>query len=152
MAEYAGVLLFRRDAVLLVRERYEGWDRACWNVPSGRLEEGETPELGAARELREETGVEVDPAALTLVSTVEVSYGDATSHCWNFAATAADAELLPADPDGLVQEAAWFADDEAVRLLRDLPSEQIREPALYFLATRRTGVRWTVVDGVATRA
>jgi 8-oxo-dGTP diphosphatase len=152
VAEYAGVLVFHDDALLLVRERYERWDRACWNVPSGRLEPGEPPEQGAVRELLEETGVRLDPAALTLVSTVRVSVGGATSSCWNFTGTTSDAALRPADPDGLVEEAAWFGREEAARLLQDLPSAQIRVPALDHLATRRTGVRWTVDEaGVRER-
>ncbi len=146
MAEYAGVLVFRGDAVLLVKERYAAWDRACWNVPSGRLEPGETPAHGAVRELREETGVTVDPAALVLVSTVVVSAPGATSTCWNFTATIDRADLSPDDPDGLVEEAAWFGVTAAAGLLAQLPSAQIRVPALHHLATRRTGVRWEVDD------
>ena len=143
MAEYAGVLVFRGDALLLVKERYAAWERACWNVPSGRVEDGETPEQGAVRELREETGVSVDPTDLILVSTVEVAVGGARSTCWNFTVTVTGAELRPADPDELVEEVDWFDPAEAARLLADLPSAQIRVPALDHLATRRTGVRWT---------
>ena len=148
MAEYAGVLVFRGDAVLLVKERYAAWDRAYWNVPSGRLEPGETPEDGAARELREETGVRLDPRTLTLASTVSVRVGEARSTCWNFTAAVGDADLRPDDPDGLVQEAAWFGVAEAAAQLAELPSAQIRVPALDHLATRRTGVRWALDDDV----
>lgn len=37
-----------------------------WGVPGGNLEHDEHPAAGAARELREETGVRVDPDDLTL--------------------------------------------------------------------------------------
>ena len=146
MSEYAGVLVFRGDTVLLVKERYAAWDRAHWNVPSGRLHPGETPEEGAAREVREETGVDLEAAEITLVSTVTVKVGEANSTCWNFRATTQEVVLRPADPDGLVQEAAWFPISEAERLLAELPSPQIRVPALDHLTTRRTGVRWDVDD------
>ena len=49
------------DALLLVEDfRY---DRK-WKLPSGRFELGESPREGALRELEEETGLSVDPAAL----------------------------------------------------------------------------------------
>jgi len=37
-----------------------------WGMPMGFLEEGETPRVGAARELREETHVDIDPNKLSL--------------------------------------------------------------------------------------
>jgi len=49
--------------VLLIEKRRglgEGW----YNGPGGKLEAGETPRECAARETREEVGLEVDPAAL----------------------------------------------------------------------------------------
>lgn len=43
-------------AVLLIRRRNEPF-AGRWALPGGYLEENETPALGAARELREETGL-----------------------------------------------------------------------------------------------
>lgn len=40
-----------------------------WSIPGGRLEDGETPEQGCAREVLEETGLEVTVGAL--VGTIE---------------------------------------------------------------------------------
>ncbi|MEK9662584.1 MAG: NUDIX domain-containing protein, partial [Alphaproteobacteria bacterium] len=41
------------------------------SLPGGGLRRGEPPDRGAARELREETGVCIDPADLNLVDIVE---------------------------------------------------------------------------------
>ena len=41
----------------------------AWAPPGGALEPDEPPAVGAARELREETNLEVDPADLTLLDT-----------------------------------------------------------------------------------
>lgn len=42
--------------------------KGFWTIPSGFMEDGETPEEGAARELYEETGGRVDPSSLELLS------------------------------------------------------------------------------------
>lgn len=53
----AGGVVYHLDRdsarVLLVRER----DSGLWRLPKGHVEQGETPEQAAVREVREETGV-----------------------------------------------------------------------------------------------
>jgi ADP-ribose pyrophosphatase YjhB (NUDIX family) len=49
--------------VLLVRRAVEP-RRGSWDVPGGFLELGEHPVVGIKRELREETGLEIEPVAL----------------------------------------------------------------------------------------
>lgn len=53
-------LLERDGRVLLVRRDIEP-KRGYWDMPGGFLEEGEDPYDGLRRELREETGLEVEP-------------------------------------------------------------------------------------------
>lgn len=55
------VVILRDDAVLAVSRRE---DHAQYGFPGGKLEAGESPEAGAVRELREETGFKVDPTDL----------------------------------------------------------------------------------------
>lgn len=54
------VLLDADDRMLLVRAEWD--DRSLWFTPGGRIEDGESPEQAARRELEEETGV--DPRML----------------------------------------------------------------------------------------
>ena len=57
-----GVAVVDGDRVLLIEDfRAEGE----WKLPEGRVECGESPREGVARELEEETGLAVDPADLT---------------------------------------------------------------------------------------
>jgi ADP-ribose pyrophosphatase YjhB (NUDIX family) len=53
-------VLERDGKVLLGRRKHEP-RRGYWDVPGGFLEEGEEPLVGLKRELREETGIEVEP-------------------------------------------------------------------------------------------
>lgn len=53
----ASVLLFRGDAVLLVRRGSAGAAAGLWSAPGGHRELGETTEQAVRRELAEETGL-----------------------------------------------------------------------------------------------
>ncbi len=59
-------MVFRDDTVLLVRRGKEpGFGE--WSVPGGAVEVGETLEEALRRELREETGIEVEILGLSAV-------------------------------------------------------------------------------------
>lgn len=61
----AGVFVFRaNDEVLLLKVRR----RNAWEYPGGKIDRGESPADAAARELREETGIDVASDALTFVT------------------------------------------------------------------------------------
>lgn len=55
----AGLLILRDHQVLLVRRKMAPY-RGYWDIPGGFLEERELPQVGALREAREETGLDVD--------------------------------------------------------------------------------------------
>ncbi|WP_439675740.1 NUDIX hydrolase [Embleya sp. MST-111070] len=57
----AGVLVDEAGRCLLIKRR----DNGEWQAPGGVLELHETIERGLVREMREETGLEVEPIALT---------------------------------------------------------------------------------------
>lgn len=55
-----GAILLRRDCILMAqrgKEPLKGW----WSLPGGALEIGESLRDGVCREVREETGLEVEP-------------------------------------------------------------------------------------------
>jgi 8-oxo-dGTP pyrophosphatase MutT (NUDIX family) len=73
------VLLVRGENVLVV----SGWlSDGRWNLPGGGLHRGEDPAFGAARELKEELGVDLQPEAL--VSLGEQRY---SSHGYSYSYT-----------------------------------------------------------------
>ena len=54
-----GVVIRRGVDILLIR-RHNVHGAGTWSTPGGHLDAGESPEACAAREVREETGVEVE--------------------------------------------------------------------------------------------
>lgn len=143
MQGYAGVIARYDGKIALVRDKYEAWDKAYWNLPSGGVEPGESPTAGAIRELREESGLHITDEALRLVWTTRVTRtGEALSQSWNYVATVTDPTLRVDDPDGTVTEAAWFSPEDAVQLLHQMPYPPITVPALAYLQTAALAA-WT---------
>ena len=99
-------LLVRDGRVLLTRRAIEPY-LGMWDLPGGFLEEDEEPLAGLRRELREETGLEIEPGEL--LGTAIERYDRYSVLILSFAATAPQGEPQPDDD---VAELAWFAPDE----------------------------------------
>ncbi len=143
MQQYVGVVVRYGDRIALVREQYETWDREHWNLPSGAVEPGEAPQQGAVRELREETGLQLPPSALTQVWTTTVHHDDQpVSQAFNYTATTTDWTFTPDDPDNSVLEVRWFPVADAITHLTALPYPPISVPAVAYL-TDAAPADWT---------
>jgi 8-oxo-dGTP pyrophosphatase MutT (NUDIX family) len=91
------------DAVLFVRHAYG--DRRCWELPGGGIKRGEEPRDAAAREAREELGL--DLSDWRAIGAVEArGYGKRTTVIC-FEARPADRALML--DHGEIEEAQWFA-------------------------------------------
>lgn len=78
------------DRVLVV-QRTAPPGVGSWSIPGGHLEVEEEPREGAARELREETGLSVEPGALALLEATQLeSLGEKHVVSVGYAASAAD--------------------------------------------------------------
>lgn len=82
MVRSAGMLLYRvSDGVLWVLIAHMGgpfWarkDEHAWSIPKGEYEEGDDPEVAAAREFREEMGSPPPPGEPSSLGTIRQSSG-----------------------------------------------------------------------------
>jgi 8-oxo-dGTP diphosphatase len=106
----ASALCVDNGRVLLARRAIQPF-QAFWDIPGGFLEEGEDPLDGVRRELREETGLEIEPERF-LGIWMDRYGGDSTAEAtlnlyWT--ARVVGGEAAPADD---VSELRWFHRDE----------------------------------------
>ena len=103
----AGAVVQDKQGRLLLVQRGRAPSAGLWSVPGGRVEEGETPADAAVREVREETGLDVEVG--DLLGTVEI--GDYVVH--DFAARVVGGQLQAGDDAADVR---WCTFDEAALL------------------------------------
>ncbi len=85
LPEYAAIIAITEDQrVLAVRQYRPAVERYTIELPSGIVDPGETAEVAARRELREETGYEA--AELESLGAMTVDNGRMTNHIWHFLA------------------------------------------------------------------
>ncbi len=86
-----------RDEVLLVSQARPAVGRETWELPAGLIDDGETTEAAARRELAEEVGLD---GTLTRVAEVYSSPGFTDEKIHLFEATELFDRSLPGDEDG----------------------------------------------------
>lgn len=91
------------DQLLMVRHRYRGWE-----LPQGRVEEGESLIFALSRETLEETGATISHAKLEMIWS-KVSDPSAVIFC--FSARYASGELTPSEETPDVE---WCDEDEVL--------------------------------------
>ncbi|MFW6206338.1 MAG: NUDIX hydrolase [Gemmatimonadota bacterium] len=114
--ESAGGVVVRRiegrPHVLLILDPY-----GKWGLPKGHLEGGESPEEAAAREVREETGLEGvcrGPEVATITWSFRREGEEIRKVCTFYLMTSDEGEARPEVTEGIT-ECAWLPLDEAVR-------------------------------------
>jgi 8-oxo-dGTP diphosphatase len=110
---YASVhTLLLRDGKIFMLRRKDSWKNNYWGVPAGHIEGEEKMTVAAARETKEEAGVDVVPEDMKFVHIVHrIMFGDREYVDVYFVA-----EKWSGDPHNAeahkASEAAWFPIDE----------------------------------------
>lgn len=106
----ARVAVLDGESILLVK--VDDPDRDLWGTPGGMVEAAEDPEVTGARELEEETTLEVDPADLVLFDARSfVKFGETHKTCLAYAVDAVDVTGTPRAADEVVDARYWTVEE-----------------------------------------
>ena len=101
-----GCIVIRDGQLLLVRNQ-----RGLWSTPGGHLDFGESPEICAARETREETGVSVSNMQFVAITNdVLADVGKHYVTIWMRGD--ADGDSTQIGDTAEIKELGWFSPDE----------------------------------------
>ncbi|MFN0096879.1 MAG: NUDIX hydrolase [Dehalococcoidia bacterium] len=112
----ASVALWR-GAEILVMKRSGGFASGGWFLPGGHVEPGERPAQAAARELREETGIVVEPDALAIADVMSYDHDGATAHTLVYNARCPDGAEPALNDEHVV--ARWYTPEAFIARFLD---------------------------------
>lgn len=105
------------DTLLLIREYGVGIEDYCLSLPKGKVDEGETPEQAANRELQEEIGYKANKLTLLRSVTQSPSYSSTRMHI--FLAQDLEESRLEGDEPEPIDVFPWKLDDIDSLLTRE---------------------------------
>jgi 8-oxo-dGTP pyrophosphatase MutT (NUDIX family) len=115
----AGCVVYRKSGDVVEVALIQPKDRTAWSLPKGGIEEGESAQIAAEREAREETGLSGE--ILTKIGAIKYSYTakweDPPARVFKIVTfyllrfTSGD----PSQHDREVQRVEWFGIDDAIR-------------------------------------
>lgn len=79
-----------------------------WQPVGGGIEDGESPEQSAAREIKEELGIDIDPSQSILTSRFPYDFGEGTIHFYTLRLSSELISKIAVNTNEIV-EAKWFA-------------------------------------------
>jgi ADP-ribose pyrophosphatase len=112
-----GILpLIGKDKIVLIREFRFPINKEIWEIPAGKLDRGEKPEIGAKRELKEETGYEAKE--LKKIGEFYLSPGYSTEYMYLFLARGLKKGEQSLDKGEKIKEVKIFSRKEVLKMIK----------------------------------
>lgn len=104
------VLLLRDNQIVLAKKK-RGFGMNWWNGYGGKLHEGETPEMAAVREVKEESGISISESQLKEIGAVDFYFEDKEE--WNQRVIVYRVEHFEGEPEETEEmNPKWFSKSE----------------------------------------
>jgi len=113
----AGIVI-NEDRILMVR----GKETGSWSIPSGEIENGESPQQACVREVWEETGFKVEINKPIHIKKAIIKNYDVTTYY--FLCRVIEGQISYHDPDDSIEEIAWKTYKEIKELQHEYPEDQ----------------------------
>jgi ADP-ribose pyrophosphatase len=112
-----GILpLIGKDKIVLIRQFRFPINKEIWEIPAGKLDKGEKPEIGAKRELEEETGYEAKE--LKKIGEFYLSPGYSTEYMYLFLAKRLKKGKQSLDKGEKIKEVKIFSRKEVLKMIK----------------------------------
>jgi ADP-ribose pyrophosphatase len=112
-----GILpLIGKDKIILIRQFRFPIGKEIWEIPAGKLDRGEKPEIGAKRELKEETGYEAKE--LKKIGEFYLSPGYSTEYMYLFLAKGLKKGEQSLDKGEKIKEVKIFSRKEVLKMIK----------------------------------
>ena len=123
----SGVFVVKDKEVLLIL-RGGTPNKGTWSYPAGYLEFNERPEVGATRELEEETGLKSEPEDLKLVATIQLEHPEkyVVGNAYTVSFEDVKGDVMPGDD---AENARFWTQDEMEASVENMESPKIVEAA-----------------------
>jgi ADP-ribose pyrophosphatase len=112
-----GILpLIENDKIVLIRQFRFPIKKEIWEIPAGKLDNGEKPELGAKRELKEETGYQAKE--LRKIGEFYLSPGYSSEYMYLFLAKGLKKGKQSLDEGEKIKEVKIFSKKEVLKMIK----------------------------------
>jgi len=103
--------------IILVKQYRFPAKKELWEIPAGKLKKGEKPEIGAKRELKEETGFEAEK--LEKIAEYFVSPGYTSEYQYLFVAKDLKKGKQLLDEDEIIKKVKAFSLKEILKMIKE---------------------------------
>lgn len=153
MPNFVTAILIQNNALLMVKHQGPNDPEPFWSLVGGKVEAGESAHQALIREVKEETGLDVEREAIgTLLYQVFIDFEGQPTEAQIYEVTRWTGNFDIQDPDGLVLEAAFIPLEQALIEIAKIDYSPMSEPLLSYLrgaSPAGTIWRYRYADGVS---